>query len=359
MLLARTGTFGSGATEESLQVAIAGANRKTAGAVVSLVGEQVSIAGLNRRTAGLVSVTTPTSLQVSGVNRRTFGDISVATTNFVQISGSNRRTSGAVTVSPPSSVQVSGVNRRTMGGLTVYQETLIQVVGVNRRTTSAMVVSVTEAISPDILWLEADYGVTESSGAVSAWADRSTNAYSFAQATSGNRPLLVTGVVNGHPVIRFDGSNDTLSITTTLLNTSGSNASIFVVADRNGGSTGAMISTRSNITNTGFTLRYNSATEILYFHTGSSPNIARTITDKFNLFEVERTGLSIRTGLNGGSLSSATTLGGYTVSSTGTWIGSEQEGTGSSLNGDIAAIIISTVERTEIIAYLVDKYGIS
>lgn len=84
-------------------------------------------------------------------------------------------------------------------------------------------------VSPDSvsglkLWLKAD-GVlwqdaarttpaTADSAPVGCWDDASGVGNHFTQATAGNRPLLRTAIVNGHPVIRFDGSNDTLLTTT-------------------------------------------------------------------------------------------------------------------------------------------------
>jgi hypothetical protein len=59
-----------------------------------------------------------------------------------------------------------------------------------------------------VWWFEADVGVTDAgSGKVSAWADQSGNGYDLSQGTAGNRPTIVTGVVNGQPVIRFERSN--------------------------------------------------------------------------------------------------------------------------------------------------------
>lgn len=52
------------------------------------------------------------------------------------------------------------------------------------------------------LWLEADYGVSESSSRVSAWADRSGNGNNAAQATGGNQPLYTT--VGGLAAVQMD-----------------------------------------------------------------------------------------------------------------------------------------------------------
>lgn len=56
-------------------------------------------------------------------------------------------------------------------------------------------------------WLDANKGVTETAGAVSAWADQSGKGNNAAQATATAQPQLVTGALNGQNVIRFDGLN--------------------------------------------------------------------------------------------------------------------------------------------------------
>lgn len=45
---------------------------------------------------------------------------------------------------------------------------------------------------------------------VESWTDLSGNARHLAQGTAGNRPTFRTNVINGHPVVRFDGVDDRL-----------------------------------------------------------------------------------------------------------------------------------------------------
>lgn len=66
--------------------------------------------------------------------------------------------------------------------------------------------------APDIEGLSND-------DAVASWADMN-NAITVSQATAGKRPLYKTSVLNGLPVVRFDGTDDEL-ITTTLGMTTG------------------------------------------------------------------------------------------------------------------------------------------
>jgi hypothetical protein len=66
------------------------------------------------------------------------------------------------------------------------------------------------------LWVRADAGITTSGGAVSAWADQSGNGNHLSQATAAAQPQFVTGEANGLPLVRFDGTSDTLPFTARL-----------------------------------------------------------------------------------------------------------------------------------------------
>ena len=56
------------------------------------------------------------------------------------------------------------------------------------------------------LWLKADAGVTaDASGGVTAWADQSGQANHAAQPNATQAPKLVENVLNGKPVLRFEG----------------------------------------------------------------------------------------------------------------------------------------------------------
>lgn len=46
---------------------------------------------------------------------------------------------------------------------------------------------------------------------ISAWADRSVNAYTIQQTDSTARPIFLENTMNGNPVVRFDGTNDFLN----------------------------------------------------------------------------------------------------------------------------------------------------
>ena len=58
------------------------------------------------------------------------------------------------------------------------------------------------------LWLKADAITGLSDGdAIGTWADSSGNGRNATQATAGAKPAYKTGIVNGQPVVRFDGGD--------------------------------------------------------------------------------------------------------------------------------------------------------
>ena len=69
------------------------------------------------------------------------------------------------------------------------------------------------AISGCTFWLDAEYSEIELDGSngIIQWKGVN-NGPVAAQTTVGERPLLVTNVMNGKPAVRFDGSNDSLSM---------------------------------------------------------------------------------------------------------------------------------------------------
>ena len=66
------------------------------------------------------------------------------------------------------------------------------------------------------LWLDDESALTMSSGAVSAWADRSGLGMHLSQATAASQPTVSPDLLNGKRMLRFDGSNDYLGATSTL-----------------------------------------------------------------------------------------------------------------------------------------------
>ncbi|MEG4104357.1 DUF4347 domain-containing protein [Microcoleus sp. Pol17_C1] len=69
------------------------------------------------------------------------------------------------------------------------------------------------------LWLKANAITTAANGApIGIWADNSGNSINATQNNAANQPTYITNVLNGQPVVRFDGSNDQLAFNRIIQN---------------------------------------------------------------------------------------------------------------------------------------------
>jgi len=68
-------------------------------------------------------------------------------------------------------------------------------------------------ISGLVLWLRAD-GITGLNDAdpVTTWSDESGNSNDVTQSTAAKKPVYKTSIVNGQPVVRFDGTDDYMDV---------------------------------------------------------------------------------------------------------------------------------------------------
>lgn len=83
------------------------------------------------------------------------------------------------------------------------------------------------------LWLKSDTGTSSQvdGTAISQWDDQSGNGFNAVQATAAKQPTYRASVVNGHPTIRFDGTDDLM--TTTFSSTLAQPNTVFFVAKIN------------------------------------------------------------------------------------------------------------------------------
>jgi hypothetical protein len=61
------------------------------------------------------------------------------------------------------------------------------------------------------LWLKADSLSLNDADPVTTWADQSGNGRDAGQAVAANKPIYKVNIVNGKPVVRFDGVNDVMT----------------------------------------------------------------------------------------------------------------------------------------------------
>lgn len=81
------------------------------------------------------------------------------------------------------------------------------------------------------LWMDGSdtSKITQTSNAVSAWTDKSTNAFSFTQTTSGNRPTYSTNSLNGLSTISFNNANNQYLIKPSTFGLGTNSFSMFIV----------------------------------------------------------------------------------------------------------------------------------
>ena len=100
---------------------------------------------------------------------------------------------------------------------TTTLQAIAYLIGMNDSPVTSGVYTINNAVLPMTnlsFWLRADAGVSmDSSNRVSSWADQSGNGHTATQSTQSLQPLWVNSVVNGYPILRFDGVQSVLDIT--------------------------------------------------------------------------------------------------------------------------------------------------
>lgn len=210
---------------------------------------------------------------------------------------------------------------------------------------------------PDLLiWMKADALLLADGDPVSTWPDSSTNSNDATQGTSGFMPTFVENVVNGKPVVRFDGS-DLLQFGTNVAAGAGT---AFIVAKY----TGAIDAEAPALILNGFSLYANTTslqgTWSMYLNDQVDTGVPN---DTFAVLGFQmRAADDIDVRVNDGAVSHLSSGSGFYPRS------SSQIGTEDSLQqwltGDVAEFLIwdrvlSDEEYLVTLAYLMDKYGFS
>lgn len=217
------------------------------------------------------------------------------------------------------------------------------------------------------LWLDASQIAGLNDGdAVATWSDVSGNAQHATQATASKRPLYKTSILNGQPVVRFDGVDDFLENGTFTALNNASAASLFIVKRQ---TSGASIQFPLFFANLFY--QFNFGGGLKYWRTSATEDANATLdwttwTYEAQLFDGSQTGnanrLKIRSNGSPVSVSYTGTIAATLGSGTGFYV-STLDGTLYPWNGDIAEIIgYSTVPSAGQLAlleqYLAAKYGL-
>jgi len=244
--------------------------------------------------------------------------------------------------------------------------------------------SSTQAFAPSnlsslALWFKADDSVaTTSDNHVNTWLDQSGNGSNLLQSTPANQPLWVDGVLNGKPVLRFDGANTYLDGGSSVGNIQSTGASFFIVGKSNT-SQGAFVS-KSLYGSAGsrYSILYEAGNGFGFLYTDDG---ARTMwfpsifSGQSNLMTVIVNGTSTSPAntvfINSVSKGTTPITSNYSMISPYNFlVGAYNNGSGSIppvggyfLDGDIAEIImynrpLSDTERQQVETYLNTKYAI-
>lgn len=216
-------------------------------------------------------------------------------------------------------------------------------------------------------WWKADSLALTDGAAVASWSDSSGNSRSAAQGTAGARPVYKTSILNGKPVVRFDGVDDNLPFTASSL----TSVTAFVVCAPSGGTAyNGPLGWGGLPPNHGFALVSADGSPatwrphiVAYASSGLEPlnkttasaSVAKPVASKIYTYTSDQAAASIRT--NGVDPGVVNVTSGFTQHAA---IG---YGYGF-FGGDIAEIavynrILTVPERVLVESYLATKYGLT
>jgi PKD repeat protein len=229
---------------------------------------------------------------------------------------------------------------------------------------------VTPAAIPDLaLWLAADTGVTTVGGAVSQWDDISGNGHNAVQTVAACRPLLQAGtgnnnnLINYKPMLRFDGSNDSL-IGVTIPGINSSSVTVFVLAQGDNMAAAERGMFSINKFNNGFWFERGTSTQSLALWNNNSivrqNNTLPNAGFIFKVLEVRKTlGTTTELFINNTAAGSSTVAAATGAFTNANYVIGKSI---SSWLGEIAEVIVYTraltaSERQQVQTYLYNKYA--
>lgn len=232
------------------------------------------------------------------------------------------------------------------------------------RTTAGGITDPTDVTNCE-LWLAADNIVGLNDGdAVTTWSDASGNARDATQATAAKKPIYKTAIVNGEPIVRFDGSDDVLALPNFL--TGFTAGEMFVVVKIDVDPPAASGQTGCWNFGSGARSHYPFTDGTIYDHFGTDTR--KTTVDptpaltSFRLYNAISASGEWTSNLNGTQLfTTATNTVGW---STAPLVGQSSEGGGDFyLDGDIAELAlysrkVTTTERDDLESYFSTKYSL-
>lgn len=221
------------------------------------------------------------------------------------------------------------------------------------------------------LWLRAE---DLSGSAVASWLDASGHGVLASQATAARQPQLVTGAINGRPVVRFDGIDDRLDLASNIF-AAGSFPLTVIAVVRTSDSAAHLAGTGSS--SAGYLTTYGGALTVvggraaLKANNNSSGLHLQSATSVGDgaphiVSAVARAGSSalFLDGESQGGSAAATNAYAYGKSTIGASDGSSGGASQDPFAGDLAELIVypralTPTEREDAEAYLAERYAIS
>lgn len=226
--------------------------------------------------------------------------------------------------------------------------------------------------APD-LWFKAGDLALADGAAVTSWAD-AAGGVALAQTLAARQPVYKVNIVNGHPVVRFDGGDCLFRSGSPLNGDTG--GAIFVVFRTTTvpGSVKYLVSSPRDTSNVGFSLQVDAGPALAsYSTTGSSPVLATgAVAYEDGAPHLARATFDASLGSNehalyhNGALVDQQTNAAATLVLTQDEVnvGNFRDGAGGAYTGDIAEILaydvaLSGAQILQVETYLADKYGIT
>lgn len=205
------------------------------------------------------------------------------------------------------------------------------------------------------LWVKSDTGITLNGSNVAAWADQSGNGNNLIQGTALNQPAYVANQLNGYGSVQFDGINDKLVASFSLVQPE----TVFIVYKNPSFLAGGYIFDGLTGDSGGY-FQFGSS-PLLYMYAGASFNPITGIVGSYFLATCIFSGTSSKHQRNNsaeqtGNVGSAS-MNGFTL-------GSYAGGSGYNGNPHVAEVIVmgataTSTERSKVREYVTSRYGIS
>jgi len=211
------------------------------------------------------------------------------------------------------------------------------------------------------LWLDADDSstITEVSGSVSLWEDKSGNGNDLSQGTSANQPITDSVTIGGVNALSFDGVNDNLIRLSPVV--PATDSTVFVLVRYNSVAvTNASIITTDNATAAPrFYLQIDSS--IVRIYGGSYTNIANISVADEDLLAIERSGSVFNVWRNGTQVVNNATAGIATINTSFSIGRMLSFGVASSVDVGETLIVDGVMlqsSRQKVEGYLAHKWGL-